>query len=76
MDSDKILHVAFVVSGSVRIAYIEKLGPKKYKVRSENNPKWSGGTYDSRVKAEKRLQQIEMFKSMAKSGKSGKPTKN
>ncbi len=31
-------------------------------VKSENNPDWSGGCYDSKKKAEKRLQQVEYFK--------------
>lgn len=38
----------------------------KYKVKSKNNPDWSGGTYDTKGKAEKRLQQVEMFKHMSK----------
>lgn len=48
-------------------AYIQTItenGKKKYKVRSEKNPKWNGGIYSSKEKAKKRLQQVEMFKHM------------
>jgi hypothetical protein len=75
MDLDKILRIASAIADTIRTSYIKKLGPKKYEVRSEKNPNWSGGTYDTRAKAEKRLQQVEMFKSLAKSGKLGKPAK-
>jgi len=32
-------------------------------VKSENNPDWSGGCYESKEKAEDRLRQVEYFKS-------------
>lgn len=38
----------------------------KYCVRSENNPDWSGGCYDTKAEADKRLNQVEMFKHMNK----------
>jgi hypothetical protein len=31
-------------------------------VRSPNNPKWNGGCYPSKEKAEERLKQVEFFK--------------
>ncbi len=37
----------------------------QYCVRSPNNPDWSGGCYDSKGEAEKRLQQVEFFKRQA-----------
>lgn len=46
-------------------AYIQKKGDK-YCVRSKNNPDWSGGCYDTKAEAEKRLNQVEMFKHMKK----------
>jgi len=35
---------------------------KGYCVKSEKNSDWSGGCYPSKGEAEKRLQQVEMFK--------------
>lgn len=58
-----------------RVSYIKKHGPHKYEVKSENNPDWSGGTYKTKAEAEKRLQQVEMFKSLTKRGIKGKPRK-
>lgn len=58
-----------------RVAYIKKHGPGKYEVKSEKNPDWSGGTYKTKAEAEARLQQVEMFKSLAKRGTKGKPKK-
>ena len=46
-----------------RTAVIRKEGDK-YCVRSEKNKDWSGGCYDTKEEAEKRLQQVEMFKHM------------
>jgi len=43
-------------------AYVKKTPGGKYEVKSESNPDWSGGTYDSKEAAEKRLQQVEFFK--------------
>jgi len=37
----------------------------QYCVRSPNNPKWNGGCFDSKEKAEKRLKQVEFFKRQA-----------
>lgn len=31
-------------------------------VRSPDNPSWSGGCYDSKEEAEKRLKEVEFFK--------------
>lgn len=49
--------VAFITSH----AYIKK-EHGQWCVHSEKNPSWSGGCYDTKEKAEKRLQQVEMFK--------------
>ena len=46
-------------------AYIKEEGGK-YCVKSESNTDWSGGCYDSKGEAEKRLKQVEMFKHMSK----------
>ena len=46
-------------------AYIKKTDSGEYEVKSEKNPKWSGGTYKSKDEAKKRLQQVEMFKHMS-----------
>lgn len=49
--------------GGGRTSYIkEEKG--KYCVKSEKNPDWSGGCYETKEKAEKRLKQVEMFKHM------------
>jgi len=37
-------------------------GKSEWCVKSEKNPDWSGGCYDSKAKAEKRLQEVEFFK--------------
>jgi len=58
-----------------RVSYIKKHGPGEYEVKSEKNPDWSGGTYKTKAEAEKRLQQVEMFKSLTKRGIKGKPKK-
>lgn len=46
-----------------KTAYIKK-EKGKYCVKSEKNPDWSGGCYDSKKRAEERLKQVEMFKNM------------
>jgi len=38
----------------------------KYCVKSKHNKDWSGGCYDTKAEAEKRLKQVETFKHMAK----------
>jgi len=47
-------------------AYIEE-SDGKYCVKSPKNKSWSGGCYESRPAAEKRLQEVEMFKHMKSS---------
>lgn len=44
-------------------AYVDKVDGG-YEVKSKKNPKWSGGTYKSKSKAEERLGEVEMFKHM------------
>ena len=56
-------------------AYIQPIksdGKTKYKVRSEKNPNWNGGTYSSRAAAKKRLAEVEMFKHIKKNRKKTK----
>jgi hypothetical protein len=55
------LIVAAVREAEIREAVIRKEGDE-WCVRSPNNPKWSGGCYKSKDKAEKRLKQVEFFK--------------
>jgi len=50
-------------------AYIKKVDGG-YEVKSKKNPKWSGGTYKSKSKAEERLGEVEMFKHMKGSAES------
>lgn len=48
-----------------KLAYIKKIqedGKTKYEVKSESNPDWSGGKYDTKEEAEDRLRQVEFFK--------------
>jgi len=50
-------------------AYIKpkkQKGKTVYEVKSPKNDDWSGGTFSSKDKAKKRLQEIEMFKHMKK----------
>jgi hypothetical protein len=54
-----------VEASEKRTAYIKK-EKGKWCVKSPNNPKWSGGCYDTKAEAEKRLGQVEMFKHMKK----------
>jgi hypothetical protein len=52
---------ARVAATTERVAYIkEEKG--QYCVRSKNNPKWSGGCYDTKGEAEERLKQVEAAK--------------
>jgi len=53
-------------------AYISHEGDE-WCVRSRKNPSWSGGCYPTKEQAEKRLQQVEMFKHMDSSLKEKKP---
>jgi hypothetical protein len=67
MDYFKMCWVAARVAGfdvaAERTSYIKK-EKGKYCVKSEKNSKWSGGCYDTKAEAEKRLSQVEMFKHM------------
>jgi hypothetical protein len=51
------------IAQSDYIGYIEETN-NKYEVKSKKNPNWSGGTYNTKEEAEKRLGQVEMFKHM------------
>jgi hypothetical protein len=48
--------------GSVKTAVIRE-EDGKFCVRSPNNPDWNGGCYDTKGEAEKRLAEVEYFKS-------------
>jgi len=60
--------VAFMVAASAHriaseshVSYIKKI-KGKYCVKSEHNPDWSGGCYDTKAEAEERLKQVEAIK--------------
>lgn len=55
--------IAYRVAGFEQTAYIKK-EKGKYCVKSEKNPDWSGGCYDTKEEAKKRLGEVEMFKHM------------
>lgn len=48
-------------SSQEQVGKIVKEGDK-WCVKSEHNSDWSGGCYDTKKKAEKRLRQVEYFK--------------
>lgn len=48
-----------------KVAIVKKTpNVEEYCVLSKKNPSWSGGCYGSRERAEKRLEEVEMFKHM------------
>jgi len=49
-----------------QVSYIKHEKGKGYCVKSPKNKDWSGGCYPSKGEAEKRLNQVEMFKHMKK----------
>lgn len=49
-----------------QVSYIKHEKGKGYCVKSPKNKDWNGGCYPSKGEAEKRLQQVEMFKHMKK----------
>jgi predicted RNA-binding Zn-ribbon protein involved in translation (DUF1610 family) len=55
-----------------RVSYIKKTPGKGYCVKSKSSPDWSGGCYPTKGEAEKRLDQVEMFKHMKKKKKGKK----
>jgi len=44
-----------------RLSKIVKKG-NKWCVKSENNPDWNGGCFDTKEEAQKRLREVEYFK--------------
>lgn len=73
-----ILNFVVKIAEINKNAYVQSVksdGKTKYVVRSEKNPDWKGGTYSSRVAAEKRLAEVEMFKHMKKNRKKTKKYK-
>lgn len=61
MDPFRLASVAQRVANLHQVAYVQKKDGK-WCVRSESNPTWDGGCYDSEAKAKRRLQQVEFFK--------------
>lgn len=61
-----------IVESAEHTSYIKKEKGKGYCVKSKDSPDWSGGCYPTKGEAKKRLQQVEMFKSMKKKGKKSK----
>ena len=49
-----------------QVSYIKHEKGKGYCVKSPKNKDWNGGCYPSKGEAEKRLNQVEMFKHMKK----------
>jgi len=58
------LQVAGLDESDERVSYIKKEPGKGYCVKSKDSPDWSGGCYPSKSEAQKRLNQVEMFKHM------------
>jgi hypothetical protein len=58
------LRVANIDDSDEHTAVVKKTPGKGYCVKSEKNPDWSGGCYPTKAKAEKRLDEVEMFKHM------------
>jgi hypothetical protein len=61
MDPFRLASIAQRVANLHRVAYLEKKGDK-WCVRSEHNPSWNGGCYESKGEAQHRLRQVEFFK--------------
>jgi len=60
------------ISKSAYIKPIKMNGKTKYKVKSEKNDNWNGGTYSTKEEAKERLAEVEMFKHMKQKKKSSK----
>ncbi len=66
-DINSVLEMICKIAELSKEAYVKKVkqkGKTKYQVKSEKNPNWNGGIYDSKEGAEKRLAEVEMFKHM------------
>jgi len=64
--ADDLTSLITTISKFAVVKKIKENSKTKYEVKSEKNPNWSGGTYNSKEKAKKRLKEIEMFKHMKK----------
>lgn len=64
MDIFSLASIAIRFAGFEHQAYVKKVPGKGYCVKSKSNPDWSGGCYPTKGEAQKRLQQVEMFKSL------------
>jgi len=74
MNIFSLASIAIRIAGFEHQAYIKKTPGKGYCVKSPKNPDWSGGCYPTKGEAQKRLQQVEMFKSLK--GKKKKASQN
>lgn len=72
-ESDKLTNVLSFLSNiaeisktalkkEAKVVEVQRDGKTKYEVQSESNKDWSGGIFDTREEAEKRLRQVEYFK--------------
>jgi len=60
-----------MVESAEHTSYIKKTKGKGYCVKSKDSPDWSGGCYPTKGEAQKRLNQVEMFKHMKGKKKKG-----
>lgn len=56
-----LYEMAIRIAGFEKTGYVKKI-KGKYHVKSRSNPSWSGGVYDTKEEAERRLKTVEMFK--------------
>lgn len=64
-----IMNIFCKIADLNKISYIKQIhqdGKIKYEVKSSKNKDWSGGIFSTREDAEKRLNEVEMFKHMEK----------
>lgn len=68
--SEDLTSLIKTISKFAIVKKIKQNGKTKYEVKSEKNPNWSGGVYDSKEKAEERLAQVERIKHIKENEKS------
>jgi hypothetical protein len=74
MDVMDLMAIAVRVAGLDTSVVRKSPGKDEWCVRSESNPGWSGGCYDSKTKADDRLGEVEAAKH-AKNAAPGRPVK-
>jgi hypothetical protein len=66
-DINYVLEMICKIAELSKESYVKKIkqkGKTKYQVKSEKNPNWNGGVYNSKEEAKDRLAEVEMFKHM------------